>query len=73
MWDRILHVVSFAKWLYKANRLIPGSEKHEIRTTARDINGLFHKTSTHLSFTEEEGIHGNNELQKLGYQRTQSQ
>lgn len=69
MWERILCIFRFAKYLDRVNRLIPGSKKHTIGmrlNTHRDIHTLLNRTSPHLSFTTEEERFGQNELRKLG-------
>ncbi|MDO8603594.1 MAG: TIGR04372 family glycosyltransferase [Candidatus Omnitrophota bacterium] len=68
MWRRVLRISPIANWLDKINRFIPGWESHEISSIAtdRDICGLLESTQPHLSFTLEEELFGQKELQKLG-------
>ena len=69
MWCRILDVYSFANWLDKANRFIPGGEKHCLplrRNQDRDIHGLLDKTKPHLSFNVKEKQQGKTALRDLG-------
>jgi|TARA_B100001964_G_scaffold242762_1_gene318558 putative glycosyltransferase (TIGR04372 family) len=68
MWCRILHVYSFAEWLDKANRFIPGGAKHCLplrRNQDRDVHGLLDKTEPHLSFCVKEKQRGKTALRDL--------
>ena len=50
------------------NKLIPGGECHEIKTSNsdRDVHNLFDKSSVHISFTDQEEESGADQLRKLG-------
>lgn len=67
MWDRTLHIWSFAKGLDRINRKLPGGKRHEIPMLSdRDIHGLHARTQPHLSFTTEEEHLGQVALRELG-------
>jgi len=67
MWGRVLRISNSAKFLDKANRLLPGGEEHVIDiSSALDIHGFFNHTPPHLSFTSDEERLGKEGLQKLG-------
>lgn len=68
MWERtgLLHISSVARWLDKANRLIPGGRKHRISLTDRDRYGLVEQMPIRLSFTPDEEKLGQDELRRLG-------
>ena len=69
MWDRTIPTMTFARSIDRANRLFPGWEQHEIPcrdSQHRDIYGTLAKTKTHLSFTPDEELRGQEELKKFG-------
>ncbi len=71
MWDRTLHVNSFAKWLHRLNQWLPGGQVHSLPSGLRpnhdrDTHGLLAQTSPHLSFTQEEEQQGKKALQQIG-------
>lgn len=67
MWDRTLRICSFAKWLDKANWLLPGAQNHVVPLSlARDIYGFIGSMPVHLVLTPEEEHFGRKELEKLG-------
>ena len=69
MWQRTLHVVPFARFLDKVNRMIPRGKKHIVPwrfNACRDIHGLLSTTPPHLSFTAKEETAGKEGLEKLG-------
>ena len=67
MWDRTLNVSSMARYLARANRLVPGNVLHEIAMNRyRDIDGLYIDTPPHISFTNNENQFGQSQLRSLG-------
>jgi putative glycosyltransferase (TIGR04372 family) len=67
MYARILNVYPFVKYLYKANRIIAGGEKHTVTlSTDRDFYGRVRKTEPHLFFTDEEEYLGKQYLESKG-------
>jgi len=67
MYARILNVYPFVKYLYQANRIIAGGEKHVITLPSdRDIYGQVRKTEPHLFFTDEEEYLGKQYLKSKG-------
>lgn len=67
MWERTLHVSDLAAYLYKANRLLPGYQKHIVQLPfSEDINVRFEQIPPHVSFTPEEEKKGLKELHKMG-------
>lgn len=69
MWDRTIHVCSFAGLLYMVNRFLPGWQKHIIpwRTQQdRDIHNLLSNSQPHLRFTKKEESLGINLRRKMG-------
>jgi putative glycosyltransferase (TIGR04372 family) len=68
MWERVLHVSRTGGYIDRVNRWLPGGDAHVIpwRKGDRDINGVFAKTSPHLSFTESEEAVGQEGLLELG-------
>jgi len=67
MWNRILHVWSFARWLDWFNRRLPGGQKHIIPVPMNwDEHFLLAGTKSHLSFTVEEERLGQRALKALG-------
>lgn len=67
MWDRSLRLWSFAKWIDKANRLLPGWQSQVIAmSSTRDIHGLLGRNPPHISFTAEEEKLGQEGLRKIG-------
>ena len=73
MWDRILRISQFSKFIDKANRLFPGYGVYVIKIPSdRDNKGLFNRIGPHLSFTKEEDALGDRELKKLGIKNNAS-
>lgn len=67
MWNKILCVFPYARWLDRANQLIPGGDDHTVSTSlSRDVHGHLAKTPPHLTFTNEEEELGKRQLKKLG-------
>lgn len=67
MWNRLLRICPFAKWIDKANRLLPGWQRHVIAISSnRDVHGLFVRNAPHLSFTAKEEQFGQEGLRKIG-------
>jgi putative glycosyltransferase (TIGR04372 family) len=70
MWARSLHICTFAGLVDKANRSLPGREKHSIQIfftgADRDIHGLLAHSRPHLSFTDGEERRGLTALQQIG-------
>ena len=67
MHARILHIHPCVKYLYKANRIIAGGEKHVVTLRSdRDFYGLVRKTEPHLFFTDEEEYLGKQYLKSKG-------
>ena len=69
MWDRVLHVTPWAQWLEKANRSLPGGEKHLIpqrKLQGRDIHGVMARSIPHISFTSEEESRGRAAMLEMG-------
>lgn len=68
MIERCLHVFPPARWLDKANALIPGGKRHLISELQTDKNrqGLIVRTPAHLSFTPEEELQGREFLAQAG-------
>lgn len=68
MWERTqtLRIWKFSRYLYHANKLLPGYKKHVIPTSDRDIHNLLERIPAHLSFTVEEEKKGYEELRKIG-------
>jgi putative glycosyltransferase (TIGR04372 family) len=68
---RHLRIHPWVAFLYQANRLVPGWQKHEIVVKARDENdrdraGLFDKYPIQIALTDEEYRHGEAELRRMG-------
>jgi putative glycosyltransferase (TIGR04372 family) len=77
MWDRTLHVFPWARFLDKANCLLPGAKTHIIpmrrdETRDRDIYNLLERSLPHLSFTQQEEEFGKSELHRIGVADTDS-
>lgn len=69
MWDRTINVYSYAKWVKRANDLIPGGRSIMIPWRSdqyRDINGLLDEIPPHLSFTDAEETKGADALIEMG-------
>jgi putative glycosyltransferase (TIGR04372 family) len=66
MWDRTLRVSPMAWPVYTVSRFLPGSKKHLIPMSDRDINGLIAHSQPHLTFTNEEEQQGLAALRKMG-------
>ena len=68
MWDqtRTFRIWKFSRYLYHANRLLPGHKKHVISTSDRDIHNLLERIPAHLSFTTGEEKKGYEDLRKMG-------
>jgi putative glycosyltransferase (TIGR04372 family) len=71
MCRRAVVVNPCVRWLYWANKLLPGGVEHRIfparhRTNSRDKVGLMDQISPRLLFTNEENSRGKNYLMKLG-------
>jgi putative glycosyltransferase (TIGR04372 family) len=67
MYARILNVYPFVKYLYQANLIIAGGEKHVVTLPSdRDIYGQVRKTEPHLFFTDEEKYLGRQYLKSKG-------
>lgn len=68
MWDQMLHVSRFARYLDMINRYLPGGRDHVILTSNndRDVHGLLECIPIHLSFTSEEECMGRAMLRELG-------
>ena len=70
MWKRVLRIWPhyFMYPVMIINKLIPGGECHEIKTSNhdRDVHNLFDKSSVHISFSDQEEIYGASELRKHG-------
>lgn len=72
MFGRKLRVAPLARWLDRANGIIPGGEKHHISIISRDVHhtrdvsGLLARTQVHLTFTEEEQRTGRQALLNMG-------
>lgn len=68
MWERtnLFRIWKISRYLYIANRLLPGYREHIVVTSDRDIHSLYERIPTHLSFTPEEEKKGNDELRKIG-------
>lgn len=67
MWKRILYISYIANWFDKANRLIPGWEKHVVSVKKhREGCYLLRDVPVHLSFTAREEQLGQDGLRKLG-------
>ena len=75
MWGRQLNVFQVAKWLDKANRLIPFGEAHKIPWRSpypeRDVYGILSKTAPHLKFTKSEVSIGHQKLKEMGISKQQ--
>lgn len=68
MWERsrLLRIWSPTSYLYAANRLLPGYERHTIETSDQDIHGLLWRFPPHISFTGQEERKGRAELESMG-------
>ena len=69
MWARVLHIYSVNRYFDKANRRLPGWEKHWNSIYERgdvDCLDLLEHTKPHLAFTSEEEKRGLQKLQALG-------
>ncbi len=69
MWERILWVCPFVRFLDRANRLLPGWKTHSIpphQITAIDTEGILEKYPPALHFTPEEKKRGQKGLKALG-------
>ena len=67
MWDRTLHVHTFARHVDWLNRRLPGGGIHEITLpTDRDEHQLLGRTRSHISFTTDERDAGSKALSDLG-------
>jgi len=67
MWDRVLHICSFAKWVDKVNRLLPGFQCHVVPLTSYiyDKKTLLRHMPSHLVFTPKEEQFGKQKLREL--------
>ena len=70
MWQRILPISKFVKFLNSANLLLPGYKKHQVPMSSytdfdRDIYNLLVNRPLHLSFTEAEERFGKNRLEEM--------
>jgi putative glycosyltransferase (TIGR04372 family) len=69
---RRLTVLPWIRYLFEANRLVPGSRRHEVLIKAReeyncrDRDGLFSRFPTQITFTEEEQQRGVKCLADMG-------
>jgi len=75
MWDRILWVCRFARWVDFANRCLPGAEKHVIPFRpyqGHDVYGALKSTRPHLSFSNDEEDTGKNYLRSIGIEEGNS-
>ena len=69
MWDRTIIVFGFARWLDKANRLMPFGRVHQIpwrHNQELDVHGYLSRMAPHLTFTPEEERVGREWLESLG-------
>ena len=72
MWDRVLPVSWFVRYLGRVNRGLPGGATHAVRMISaethgtRDVHGILARTQPHLSFTAEEERQGVQGLQQMG-------
>jgi len=70
MWKRVLpaKINRIAYYVWWLNNIIPGGDKHVIRTanSDRDIHGLMEKSEIHLYFTQEEEAEARAGLRKMG-------
>jgi len=71
MWKRIMHIwpIWILAPIIRINRLIPGSDVHEIAnlpTNDRDVHNLLSKFPAHLQFTSDEEAIGENLLRSMG-------
>lgn len=67
MWNRVLRIYGIARWVDKANRLMPGWEHHEIPLIeSRDLNCHIGHTPPHLHFTKKEIEYGEKTLKDIG-------
>jgi len=67
MWDRILRTWLLARWMNKANLLVPGWQKHTIHLGGhREADHLLIKVPPHIYFTDEEEDKGKKALGKMG-------
>lgn len=70
MWDRQLHVSTFARWLDRVNSHLPLAEAHQISWRSHlgdaDYHGVIATSAPHLSFTAQEEAFGRECLNKLG-------
>ena len=69
--ERHLVIRNWVEPLFVANDMIPGGTKHELlpcyeKYASRDLDGLFTKTSTQLSFTDNENLNGYDYLHSIG-------
>jgi len=68
MWDRVLPVFPFAKWIERFNLFLAGGQQHRVSIsieTPKDIS-LILRSKNHLFFTPKEESNGNDILRKLG-------
>ncbi len=78
MVQRHLRVWPFVRYLWRANQLLPGAEKHIIhirardRDVVRDNGGLFDRFPVQIDFTPEEQGRGRASLVQMGIRRTQN-
>jgi hypothetical protein len=56
MWGRILNIFPFVYYLSLANRCLPGSHRHIVRTLAKDMdfNDILSCSNTQVRFVPEE-------------------
>ena len=69
MWGRAINVYPYAKWVKRANDLIPGGRSMMIPWRSdqyRDVNGLLDQVPPHLSFTDVEEAKGADALIGMG-------
>lgn len=68
MWDRHpdLNINQFAWFLHYGSKILPGAERFEINTSARDLNDVLNKSKIHLHFTLNEEAEAKKGLINMG-------
>ena len=67
MWERNLHVSSWAGLADKVSRRLPGARRHVVPMPSdRDVQALFSRTGVHLVLTRDEELRGRRALREMG-------
>jgi putative glycosyltransferase (TIGR04372 family) len=68
MWDRHpdIKINQFAWFLYHGSKILPGAERYEINTEARDTTDVLIRSKIHLKFTSDEEKSAQRELINMG-------